>query len=166
MSNKVKDVLLEHGRQVLRSEEFGNAFKQTHHTCTTVADHSLGVAVVAIAISLFLLKLHIKVNLTVIVIASLCHDLGILGRYEKFRNNAECCKGHPIDSVQVYKSVVEDGDERTEDAIRHHMWPLTPIPPRYIEGFILTVADKISALMEVMGVAPMRGLELSPIRFA
>ena len=28
------------------------------------------------------------------------------------------------------------------DAIKRHMWPLTPLPPRYRESFIVTVADK------------------------
>ena len=34
------------------------------------------------------------------------------------------------------------------DMIKKHMWPVTPIPPKSIEGFILTFADKYSASIE------------------
>ncbi|MCR4903572.1 MAG: HD domain-containing protein [Butyrivibrio sp.] len=166
MINKIKAVLVLYGKEVLKSEEFANAFKQTHHACSTVADHSLGVAVIAIAISMFLIHIHVKIELRYVVIAALCHDLGIIGRYEKYKNNIECCKRHPVDSVDVYRKIFGESNERIEDSIRNHMWPLTPVPPRYIEGVILTIADKVSATMEKIGVAPMRKLELAPIRFA
>jgi hypothetical protein len=39
------------------------------------------------------------------------------------------------------------------------MWPLTPLPPRYREGIILTTADKVSAVMERMGLSPARKLD-------
>ena len=35
---------------------------------------------------------------------------------------------------------------RIENAIKRHMFPLTVIPPRYIEGWIITMADKYVSL--------------------
>ena len=35
------------------------------------------------------------------------------------------------------------------DAILKHMWPCTPVPPRYVESYVLTFVDKISAIFEV-----------------
>ena len=35
-----------------------------------------------------------------------------------------------------------------QDAILKHMWPLTVIPPRYKESFIITIADKYATLSE------------------
>ena len=35
-----------------------------------------------------------------------------------------------------------------QDAILKHMWPLTPIPPRYKESFIITIADKYATYKE------------------
>lgn len=35
-----------------------------------------------------------------------------------------------------------------EDIILRHMWPLTPTPPKYKEGFIVTFADKYCASNE------------------
>lgn len=36
------------------------------------------------------------------------------------------------------------------DSIEHHMFPLTPYPPKYIEGYLVTAADKISATKETL----------------
>lgn len=38
--------------------------------------------------------------------------------------------------------------EMEEDIILRHMWPLTPTPPKYKEGFIVTLADKYCAKNE------------------
>ena len=40
--------------------------------------------------------------------------------------------------------------EKEKDMIIKHMWPVTPVPPRSIEGLILTVIDKHCTLVETM----------------
>lgn len=37
-----------------------------------------------------------------------------------------------------------------ENAIVRHMWPLTPIPPRYKEAWVLTLVDKYCATKETL----------------
>lgn len=37
-----------------------------------------------------------------------------------------------------------------EDIILRHMWPLTPIPPRYRESWVIMVADKLIASREFL----------------
>ena len=39
---------------------------------------------------------------------------------------------------------------REENTILRHMWPLTPIPPRYPEGWVVTLADKYCATQEML----------------
>ena len=34
------------------------------------------------------------------------------------------------------------------DIVLKHMWPITPIPPKYLESFILTFVDKFCAFKE------------------
>lgn len=34
------------------------------------------------------------------------------------------------------------------NSIENHMFPMTPVPPRYIEGYLVTLADKCSAAAE------------------
>ena len=36
--------------------------------------------------------------------------------------------------------------------IHRHMFPLTPVPPRYREALLVSLADKISAVLETFGV--------------
>ena len=38
-----------------------------------------------------------------------------------------------------------------KDIILKHMWPLTIIPPRYLESFIVSIIDKIVATGEFAG---------------
>ena len=39
-------------------------------------------------------------------------------------------------------------NEKEKDIILKHMWPVTIIPPKYLESFIITIVDKYSALEE------------------
>lgn len=42
--------------------------------------------------------------------------------------------------------------EKEQDIIVHHMWPLTPALPKSKEAFIVSIADKICASVEFMGI--------------
>lgn len=41
-----------------------------------------------------------------------------------------------------------DLNKKEKDIIRKHMWPVTLALPRYMESFIITIADKYSAIEE------------------
>ncbi|MCR5100053.1 MAG: HD domain-containing protein [Butyrivibrio sp.] len=160
MKSKVQAMLLFYGKDILFTKNFDDAFNQVHHGCSSVGYHSIGVALISIYIAIFLSKIGFEICMRNVVVAALCHDLGILGRYEKYKNNRECCSRHPKDSVEVYKALSEKlqlsdvDNERVENAIRRHMFPLTPIPPKYIEGVIINIADKASSIFEKVGVSP------------
>ena len=138
-----------YGAEVLDSPEFRKAKEQKHHHVTTVGDHSLGVAYVSVKICRFLNAMHIKTDTESIVRGALCHDLGIVGRYEKFSNNLVCWQKHPKESVRVAGKLLGDLNEREKDMIRHHMWPTTPVPPHCREGYVIVIADKYCAVREV-----------------
>ena len=36
------------------------------------------------------------------------------------------------------------------DIIKKHMWPLTPVPPRYAESYVVTAMDKYCATIELI----------------
>lgn len=46
-------------------------------------------------------------------------------------------------------SKIFDLNYTEKDMILHHMWPVTVIPPKTKEGFLLTFADKYSATIEI-----------------
>jgi len=166
MSDQIKSLLHQYGDDILRSEEFQSAFGQTHHKCMTVAEHSLGVAVVCLHMSAILHKMHIPVQERSLTVAALCHDLGIMGRHEKYKNDFECFGKHPEDSLEVIRNMIgeDEYDDIIENSVLRHMWPLTPVPPKYHEGVMLTAADKISAVMERLGRSPARKLDLRKVR--
>lgn len=132
------------------SADFKETFSQTHHISTTVGDHTLGVTAEAVELCLKH-GLTDDVTLNNVVTASLCHDLGIIGRDEKFRNNMQCLVWHPRHSAKRYKDMTKDPDERVVDSILCHMFPLKLRMPRYKEGWILALADKAEAIKEKLG---------------
>ena len=40
--------------------------------------------------------------------------------------------------------------QREQEIIEKHMWPLTPRPPRYAETYLVGLADKIAACLEMV----------------
>lgn len=150
MNKDIKDIILEYGKKIIRSEEFKETFSQTHHLDTTVGDHTLGVTVEAVKICLRR-SLTDDETLKNVVVASLCHDLGIIGRDGKYKNNVQCLMRHPIDSLEAYKSVTGEENEKVLDSINCHMFPLKLRMPGYKEGWILMFADKTASIKEKIG---------------
>ena len=139
-----------YGKEVLSSDEMAEAYEQTHHMLSTVGDHTIRVALSSVMICYALRKLHIKVNVPAVVIGSLCHDLGILGRSGKYSSAKECSREHPVDSVKVAREIVSDMPEGTEDIIERHMWPAGQSKaPNSVEGMVVSVADKYAAVRDL-----------------
>lgn len=149
--DRIKNDLMLYGKDVLQSEEMKQAFRQTHHQWSTVGEHTFRVAFSSVMICYALRKLGIKVSIPAVVIGALCHDLGILGRSEKYSSAKECSAEHPKDSVEVARGLVEELPEKTEDIIERHMWPAGESEaPNSIEGVVVSVADKYSAVKDIV----------------
>jgi uncharacterized protein len=145
-----KDIDL-YGKEILESEEMKEAFEQTHHLWSTVGEHTLRVTLSSVMICYALRKLHIKANVPAVVVASLCHDLGILGRDKKFSSDKECSREHPVESVKVARELVDDLPEESADIIERHMWPAGHSKvPNSLEGVIVSVADKYTAVKDLV----------------
>lgn len=149
--DRIKDDLMLYGNDVLKSEEMKQAFQQTHHQWSTVGEHTFRVAFSSVMICYALRKLNIKVSIPAVVVGALCHDLGILGRSEKFSSAKECSREHPKDSVEVARGIVGEMPEETEAIIERHMWPAGESEaPNSIEGVVVSVADKYSAVKDLV----------------
>lgn len=57
---------------------------------------------------------------------------------------------HPHLACMNAKELYPALSKKEQDIIRRHMWPLTPIPPRYKEGMVVTFSDKYCATREVL----------------
>lgn len=146
-AEKIADIE-KYGKTVLGSREFEAAMKQKHHYKSTVGQHSLDVAFIALAIGLFLEKLHVRISIRAIVIGCLCHDLGILDR-SHFASGSDMCRMHPIESAAISREF-SNNDATVFDMCEHHMFPLMSKPPKTTEGWIVSIADKVSSVGEVV----------------
>lgn len=148
---RIKDDLMLYGGDVLQSEEMKQAFDQTHHRWATVGEHTFRVAFSSLMITYALRKMKINVSIPAVVVGALCHDLGILGRAEKFSSGREMSREHPKESVTVARDIVGELPEKTENIIERHMWPAGDTKaPDSIEGAVVSVADKYSAVKDIV----------------
>ncbi len=140
-----------YGSDILVSDELKEAYDQTHHLWSTVGEHTLRVTASSVMICYALRKLGIKANIPAVVVGSLCHDLGILRRDEKYSSKRECSREHPVDSVKVAKEIIPDLTEQSADIIERHMWPAgSSRVPNSLEGVIVSVADKYAAVKDLI----------------
>ena len=84
--------------------------------------------------------------------AGLLHDLFLYDWHTHARETGEHFHGftHPrvaMDNAVKYFQV----SEKEQNMILRHMWPLTPIPPKYREGYAILYADKLCGLTEFFG---------------
>ncbi len=148
---RIRKDIEEYGKDILGSDEFTEAYEQTHHMWSTVGEHTMRVTATSVFICYALKKLHIPTNVPAVVIGALCHDLGILGRYEKYRDNKECHQEHPHESVKVARELVSELSDTSADIIERHMWPAGGgKAPNSMEGVIVSVADKYSAVKDLV----------------
>ena len=115
MKESAKQAVERLGREVLQSDIFKKSFSQVHHGRTTVGEHSLSVAENAYEICLFLRARGVEIDEETVVRAALCHDLGLVGRFEKYHSAYETSRMHPIDSVRIAEELFV-----SENTVRTH----------------------------------------------
>ncbi len=158
MREDIKEIIINYGSDIICSEIFRESFEQKHHYKTTVGDHILGVTAEAVK---FCIRHGMTDDKTLsnVVTSSLCHDLGILGRDEKYNNNLQTLMRHPGQSAEAYIELTGEENKRVLNAINAHMFPLKPKLPKYKEGWVLTFADKIRSSMDILKIPPVTAEE-------
>lgn len=121
----------------------------THHRRICCYRHSLNVATVSLALAKALLR---RFDRRALVRGALLHDY-----YLYTRGPGSGIRRHGIThagiaaqnaSADFILSSIE------EDIIRRHMFPLNLRPPRYRESVVVSLADKICAVGEFLGLRP------------
>ncbi len=149
MKEHVRNEVRRLGKDIISTEEFMRAYDETHHKATSVAKHSEDVACTCIRMCRLLKRFGIDISRKDVVNAALCHDLGMLDRDDVYENDRECHRLHPVESVNVAKSILSDYNDVVEDAISNHMWPIAGDFPKTREGRLIVVADKYCAMKDV-----------------
>ncbi len=117
-----------------------------HHRETTVYDHSVHVAEVSLAIAN---SLPFSFDMNSLTRGALLHDYFLYHRNESVKTYVTHGYRHPIIAADNAKADYGINDIE-ENIIRRHMFPLTPIPPKYREAWVVCIADKCCATLEFL----------------
>lgn len=121
--------------------EFLNTFYQ--HGKTTCLLHVIAVSYVSYNLAI---KLEFKKNLRDIIRATLLHDYVL---YDWHKDDHEGLHGfnHPYKALKNSKELF-NLSKVEENIIIRHMFPLTPIPPKFKESILVSMVDKSCSLYE------------------
>ncbi|MCL2068441.1 MAG: hydrolase [Oscillospiraceae bacterium] len=141
----INDEFYGHVGELLENDKVMRLDSFTHHHGVTRLRHSLDVAY-----SSFFISKLLRWDSRSIARAGLLHDLF----FYDWRDDDYVKRGrghafdHPEVSLQNAREICKL-NKIEEDIIRRHMWLVTLTPPRYKEGYIVTLVDKICAVREL-----------------
>ncbi len=116
------------------------------HGSTSVYAHSIRVAYYSLSMADFL---HLRRNRRELVRGALLHDYFLYDWHEKDRTHNLHGFRHPFTALRN-----ADADftlsRRERNIILRHMFPLIPVPPSCLEGWIVCLVDKGCSIYEVI----------------
>ena len=136
------------GEAILRSEGMQRMRTYKQHGSTSVFAHCVHVACMSVRIAE---RLHLRVNERAMIRGALLHDYFLYDWHDP--DNLRPLHGftHPGEALRAALEEFELNDVE-RNVIHRHMFPLTPVPPRYREAVLVSLADKVSAVLETFGV--------------
>ena len=148
---QIQQLVRLHGQEILCHEHMQIERVCYQHGVVTTFAHSIRVACLAVWIA-DRLRLWHRVDLHSLIRAALLHDY-FLYDWHAHDGGRHRMHGFTHGGTAMRNAVRDFHLNRVErDSIENHMFPLTPIPPRYLEGYLVTVADKISATRETVSL--------------
>lgn len=141
-------LLKENASDILESRNFQSTRNYIQHGTIPVHRHCIDVARESIAISKFL---GIPCNERELIRGALLHDYFLYDWHDKTRENYQSLHGFYHPGIALKNASREYNlTPREKDIIKKHMWPLTIVPPRCREAWIVTTADKYCSLLETL----------------
>lgn len=135
-----------HAEDILSSPNFISSASNIQHGNVTVMKHCLKVAYTSLWISR---KLHLRCCERELVRGALLHDYFLYDWHDPDHVGIENLHGFYHPGVALKNAMKEfDLTLREQDIIKKHMWPLTVVPPKYIESWVVTSADKYISTLE------------------
>lgn len=114
------------------------------HGTTTLYQHCVSVAYRSVVIAS---KFNLDIDMRSLVRGALLHDYYLYDWHNKTARVKLHGFHHPrIACENASRDFQLNAIE--QDIIRRHMFPLTPMPPRYKEGWVICAADKACSLQE------------------
>lgn len=146
---------------LLQHEKIKEMSNYMQHGDTSCYSHSLAVTYTSYLISL---RLHMDVDHKSLIRGAMLHDFFLYDWHDASNHKRFHGFHHPrasFDNASTYfdLTLIE------KDIILHHMWPLTPMPPRTKEAYIVTLADKWCSIKETIRRPSIRHLMASSQMF-
>lgn len=130
---------------LLETDEIKSLEQYVQHDTINRLQHITSVAYMS-----YVLCKRFSLDYLVTARAGVMHDLFYYDWHEKHGGHRLHGYRHPGFAVKNAKELCGSIDRKTENIIKRHMWPLTPTPPKYKEGFIVCFADKYCAATELI----------------
>jgi len=118
----------------------------TQHSLVTTLEHCLFVSYVSFLICKFL-----GLNYYAAARGGLLHDLFLYDWHDGHRDRRFHGFTHPKTAL-MNATMHFNLSHMEQDIIKKHMWPLTLVFPRYRESYVVSLADKICCILEVLGL--------------
>ena len=133
--------------KIISTPEYQTMKNHRHHIKTNTYSHSIKVAYLCYK---FHKKFNMKINLTSLIRGALLHDYYLYDWHIKTKDTKWHGFKHP---KRAYNNAIRDYaniNKIEKDIILHHMFPLTIIPPKTKEGWIVCIMDKIAAISDYL----------------
>lgn len=149
--NEIRALVNEHGHDIITHEHMHIERECYQHGCVTTFAHSLRVACLAVWFA-DRLRLWRRVDVRSLIRSALLHDY-FLYDWHDWDGGDHRLHGFTHGRTALRNALRDFRLNAVErDSIACHMFPLTPTPPSYIEGYLVTLADKVSATRETVSL--------------
>lgn len=164
--------------EILMHDEFQKRKLFNHHRDMSVWDHSI-----LVSFKSYIASKYFGADPRICAIAGLLHDFY---PYAWLYNDklANIDDGEYLKELNVKKSLFKKHgfvhakeaalnyikffphleNKKITNSIKRHMFPLNILPPRYIEGFVITLVDKLNSCHELPSIKSFSGYMINSIK--
>ena len=132
-------------RDIISSREFQSTKGHRHHINGTVYRHSIKVAYLCYKHHK---RFKPKIDIRELVRGALLHDFYLYNLHGDGQKHKFHWIKHPSHALKNATKKYPELTEMQRDMIKHHMFPLTPVPPKTRAGWIICFYDKIAAVSD------------------
>ena len=144
---KIENLIKAEGNDILHSRNHKSTRKAIQHGNVSVRRHAINVARYSLLINE---KLGIKCNKRDLIRGALLHDYFLYDWHDKDHISPLRLHGFFHPGIALRNAEKEYRlSTKEKDIIRKHMWPLTIVPPKCREAWVVSMADKYCSIMEI-----------------
>ncbi len=135
--------------EIIDTSKYKMSKKFIQHGNTSVYMHSVRVAYISCYIAE---RYNLKVDFDSLIMGALLHDYFLYDWHDKNSHHKRPHGFHHPSAALANAERDFDLNWRVKNTIKRHMFPLTPIPPKCLEGWIVCAADKICSTKETIKI--------------